>query len=239
MARVSFAMNEMVTASQTSNEHVQACQQLLRDIGEVTNLGPYTPWNYREQGATSPTTLLFPGLAGGPNWGGVAYTPNEKLAFVFAADIGSFGWMEDSEAGAEFPFVRRGPRPGNFAVNINGMTMPCQQTPWSHLTAIDVESGEMVWRTPLGVTDALPADKQLTGRPGRAAGITTASGLMFIASTDDNRLRALRTRTGEIVWEIELDQRGNANPMTYMGNDGRQYLAIAATDELLVYSLSD
>ena len=239
MARVSFNMNELATADQTSAEHVQACAQLLDDIGEIDNQGPYTPWSYKPQGAMSPTTLLFPGLAGGPNWGGVPIDPQNNLAFVFAADIGSFGWMEDAEPGSDYPYVRRGPRPGNFAVNIDGMAMPCQQPPWSHLSAIDVTTGELAWRVALGVTESLPADRQTTGRPGRAAGIITATGLMFIASTDDNRFRALRTENGEIVWEVELDGRGNANPMTYMGSDGKQYLAIAATDELVVFALQD
>lgn len=243
MARVSFSLEELATADQTSSEHVQACQQLLSDVGDVVNRGPYTPWSYRpqnnSQGASSPTTLLFPGLAGGPNWGGVAYDPNNNLAFVFAADMGSFGWMEDAEPGADFPYVRRGPRPGSFAVNIDGMVMPCQQPPWSHLTAIDVNTGELAWRLPLGITESLPADRQATGRLGRASGIITASGLMFIASTDDNRFRALQTRTGEIIWEVELDRRGNANPMTYLGSDGRQYIGISATDELIVYALAD
>jgi quinoprotein glucose dehydrogenase len=239
MARVSFAMAELATANQTSSEHAQACAQLLDDVGQISNLGPYTPWSYKPPGSSNPTTLLFPGLAGGPNWGGVAFDPNNNLAFVFAADIGSFGWMEDAEPGAEFPYVRNAPRPGNFAVNIDGTTMPCQQPPWSHLTAVDVTTGEMAWRVPLGVTESLPSGRQNTGRPGRAAGIITASGLMFIASTDDNRFRALQTQTGEIVWETELDQRGNANPMTFLGSDNKQYIAIAATNELIVFSLQD
>lgn len=239
MARVSFSLSELATARDTSTEHAQACAQLLEELGEISNQGPYTPWSYRRQGATSPTTLLFPGLAGGPNWGGVAFDPNSNLAIVFAADIGSFGWMEDSEADARFPYTRSGPRPGNFAVNIGGTTMPCQQPPWSHLTAVDVTTGEQVWRVPLGITESLPADRQRTGRPGRANGILTASGLMFIAATDDNRLRAIQTTSGETLWETELDQRGNANPMTYLGSDGKQYLAIAATDELIVFSLPD
>ena len=238
MARVSFSPDELATAADTSTAHVAACQELLSNVGEYENLGPYTPWSLRE-GNSGPTTLLFPGLAGGPNWGGVAYDPNNQLGFVFAADIGTFGWMEAAPDGADLPYVRSGPRPAGFAVNIDGISMPCQQPPWSHLTAVDMTSGEIAWRIPLGITETLQEGKQNTGRPGRASAIVTATDLMFIAATDDNRFRALRASTGESLWEVELDRRGNANPMTYQGSDQKQYVAIAATDELLVYSIPE
>jgi len=232
-------MEELATAANTSAEHVAACQQLLTDTGEFINQGPYTPWSYREAGTDSPTTLLFPGLAGGPNWGGVAFDPNSQYLFVFAADIGTFGWLESTDDETEFPYVRRSPRPGSFAVNIGGMSLPCQEPPWSHLTAVDSQTGEIAWRMPLGVTETLPAENQNTGRPGRASALITETDLLFIASTDDNRIRALRASTGEQLWESLLPNRGNANPMTYAGANGKQFLAIAATDELLVYALPD
>jgi quinoprotein glucose dehydrogenase len=87
------------------------------------------------------------------------------------------------------------------------------------------------------VTESLPADRRNTGRPGRAAAIGTAGGLLFIASTDDDRFRALDAATGEQLWVDELEARGNANPMTYGGADGRQYVAIVATDQVIVYRL--
>jgi glucose dehydrogenase len=239
MARVSFSMEEIATAATTSAAHAAACQQLLAESGEVINRGAYTPWNYRDGSTDSPTTLLFPGLGGGPNWGGVAYDPNSQYLFVFAADIGTFGWLEDTDAETEFPYVRRSPRPGSFAVSIDGMTLPCQAPPWSHLTAVDSRTGEIAWRVPLGVSEVLPAANQNTGRPGRASGLITDTDLLFIAATDDNRIRALRASNGEQLWESVLPNQGNANPMTYLGADRNQYLAITATDELLVYALPD
>ncbi len=238
MARVSFSAEELATADTTSAAHVAACENLLTSVGEYENLGPYTPWSLRAEDS-DPTTLLFPGLAGGPNWGGVAYDPNSQLGFVFAADIGTFGWMEAAAPDADLPYVRSGPRPAGFAVNIDGVSMPCQQPPWSHLTAIDMTTGEIAWRRPLGITEALSEENQNTGRPGRASAIVTATDLMFIAATDDNRFRALRTSTGENLWEVELDRRGNANPMTYLGSDQKQYVGISATDELVVFVLTD
>jgi glucose dehydrogenase len=237
MARVRFGLDELVTADLTSPDHAQACADLIATTGEIYNDGPYTPWTLKDSSGAGAATLLFPGLAGGPNWGGVAFDPNSKLAFVFASDLGTLGWLE--ETGEEFPYSLSTPRPSAFAVTIDGQVLPCQKPPWSHLTAVDTTSGEIAWRIPVGVSESLPAEKQNTGRPGRASALVTASDLLFIAATDDNRLRALRASTGEILWEDSLGQRGNANPMTFLDNSGNQRIAISATDELIVYGLRD
>ena len=239
MARVSYSATDIVTAADTSPEHAAACADLVENIGEIYNAGAFTPWSYRPGGTPGPTTLLFPGLVGGPNWGGAAFDPNSKLIFVYATNAGTFGWMEEAEDGADLPYVRRGPRPGNFEVNLNGQRMPCQKPPWGQLTAVDSTTGDIVWREPIGITESLPAGKQNTGRPGRAAALVTGSNLLFIASTDDNRLRALESSSGRQLWVTELENRGNANPMTYMGSDGNQYLVIAASNSLVTFKLSD
>ena len=102
MARVSFSLDDMVRAEHTSAEHANACTGLLSRSGEVVNAGPYTPWTLRDGEGAGATTLLFPGLAGGPNWGGVAFDPNSRLAFVFATDLGTLGWLEAT--GEDFPY---------------------------------------------------------------------------------------------------------------------------------------
>jgi hypothetical protein len=57
---------------------------------------------------------------------------------------------------------------------------------------------------PLGITEQLPPGKENTGRPVLAGPIVTASGLLFIASTDDNRFRALDAKTGKELWVTRL-----------------------------------
>ncbi|MDA0281496.1 MAG: PQQ-binding-like beta-propeller repeat protein [Proteobacteria bacterium] len=237
LARVSFDASDLVTAADTSPEHAAACSQLLADSGNVTNQGPFTPWAYRPDGAGDNTTLLFPGLTGGPNWGGVAFDPASKYAFVFAGDIGSFGWVEESEDGAEYPMQRRGPRSGNFQITIDGMSLPCQKPPWGTLSAVDTTTGNIAWQQTIGLSEVLPEENQNTGRAGRASVLATAGNLLFIAATDDNRLRALDTMTGRQLWETALAKRGNANPMTYRGADGNQYVVISATDTLRAFRL--
>jgi quinoprotein glucose dehydrogenase len=85
------------------------------------------------------------------------------------------------------------------------------------------------------------------GMPGLGGPIVTASGLVFIAATMDDRLRAYDTNTGKRLWETRLPAGGQATPMTYSAG-GRQYLVIAAGgykgdstrgDFLVAYTLPD
>ena len=100
-----------------------------------------------------------------------------------------------------------------------------------------VPTGDVAWQTRLGITEQLPAGKQNTGRPLLAGPIVTASGVVFIASTDDNRFRALDARSGKELWATKLERRGNADPITYQGKDGKQYVVVVATDMVVAYAL--
>jgi quinoprotein glucose dehydrogenase len=237
MARVSYSAEDLVTAEDTSPEHAEACAALVASVGEIYNAGPFTPWVFRAPEGPHRTTLLFPGNVGGPNWGGAAFDPNSGTILVFSQDIGWLGWMEEVGPDAPLPYDRRGPRPTSFDVPIEGSRWPCQKPPWGQLTAVDASTGEVAWQRPIGITEQLPEGRRETGRPGRAAAIVTGSGLVFIGSTDDDRFRALDVATGEELWVTTLEGRANANPLTYRGSDGRQYVAIVATDRLIAFSL--
>ena len=237
MGRVRYTAADLVTAEVTSAEHAAACSALVDSLGEIVSEGPFTPWAYRAAGGPPRTTLNFPGGVGGPNWGGVAFDPATRYAFVFTMDVGALGWMVDEDdPDAPSPYRKETPRPASFEVNLDGVRMPCQTPPWGQLIAVDTATGDIVWQERVGVTEILPEDRQRTGRPGRAAAIVTGSGLLFIGATDDNRFRALEAGTGQELWVDELPGRGNAIPMTYRAG-GRQYVAIAATDQIVTYAL--
>ena len=242
LARVRYTPEDLVSAADTTAEHAKACADLVAQLGGVYNAGPFTPWRYRVDGAPPPVTLTFPGMLGGANWGGTAFDSRSGYIFVASQDVGLLGWIEKSRAGSPSPYEkvapeRPGPGRGNFDVRIGGAAWPCQRPPWGRLTAINASTGDFAWQVPLGVTDQLPAGKQNTGRPAVAGPIATAGGVVFVASTDDNRFRALDVKTGKELWARKLERRGNADPMTYQGRNGKQYVAIVATDVLVVYSL--
>lgn len=241
IARVTYADGDLVTAADTSPEHAQACRDMVAKLGGVSNAGPFTPWRFRAAGAPPPVTLVFPGGLGGANWGGTAADPRAGLVFVATQDVGALGWMEQGKEGP-FPYVKVTPdRAGlgrsTFDVPMGGSAWPCQKPPWGRLTAINAATGEFVWQIPLGITEALPAAKQRTGRPVLAGPIVTASGLVFIASTDDNRFRAIEAASGKELWVATLDKRGNADPLTYAGRSGKQYVGITAGETLVTFAL--
>ena len=65
----------------------------------------------------------------------------------------------------------------------------------------------------------------------------TAGGLLFIGATTDRRFRAFDSKTGKEMWAVKLDQTVNANPLTYQGKNGKQYVAAIATDSVVAFSL--
>lgn len=237
LARVSYAAADLVTSSDTTPEHAQACADLVAQVGGVINKGPFTPFNYRPEGSPLTSTLLFPGGVGGPNWGGTAYDPATGFIIVSTQDVGALGSIEKTRTGSPAPYEKTTPGRSTFDVRIGDQNWPCQKPPWGRLTAVNTATGDIAWQVPLGVTDALPPGKQNTGRPLLAGAIATSSGLLFIAATDDNRFRALETSTGKERWVTNLGKRGNANPITYAGRSGKQYVAIVASDTVDVFAL--
>ena len=239
IARVEYKPADLVTASDTTAEHAAACKQLVEKDG-LYNAGPFTPWAYRAEGGPAKTALNFPGGLGGANWGGIAHAPRLGYVFVVTQDVGALGWMEN-RSGSLATYDKAAPeRPagrGIFDVRMDGVSWPCQKPPWGRLIAINTSTGDIAWQVPLGITEQLPAGKQNTGRPGVAGPVVTASGVVFVASSDDNRFRAFDAKTGKELWVTKLDRRGNASPMTFQGRNGKQYVAVVATDMLAVYSL--
>jgi quinoprotein glucose dehydrogenase len=242
IARNSYDAADLVTAADTTPEHAKACAELVEKIGGVVNAGPFTPWRYQAPGTPPRSTLVFPGGLGGANWGGVASDPRTGHVFVVTQDDGALGWIENAPEGSRAPYVkntpeRSGPGRGVFEVPMPGGNWPCQKPPWGRLTAIDAATGDVAWQTPLGITEQLPEGRQHTGRPALAGPIVTAGGVLFVASTDDNRFRAIDVKSGRELWVTTLDRRGNADPMTYRGRNGKQYVAVVAIDTLAVYAL--
>ena len=237
LARVIYKPEDLVSAADTTPEHAKACQELIDKIGGVQNFGPFTPWGYRAASSQPATTLVFPGGLGGANWGGTAFDPGSRYIFVATQDVGALGSIEKAREGSPFGYEKTNPGRNTFDVRIGDENWPCQKPPWGRLTAINASTGDIAWQTPLGITEQLPAGKQNTGRPVLAGPIVTAGGVLFIASSDDRRFRALDLKTGKQLWVTTLARRGNADPITYQGRNGKQYVAVVATDTLVAYAL--
>jgi quinoprotein glucose dehydrogenase len=232
IARVTFdAATDIVTPSDTTAAHAAACRKLWDDVNYY-NAGPYTPFNLKAEG--TPPSLVFPSLTGGVNWGGVAVDPTSNVIYVNSKDEASVGWTvpnprySAATAESQVPYTRGG-GPA-FAVQGEGTDSqwPCHRPPWASLLAVDGDTGEIVWSVPLGTNGTLPAGKRNVGSPGYGGPIVTAGGLVFIGATSDQRFRAFDSRTGQELWAHEVPYNITALPMTYAGNDGRQYVAVTA-----------
>ena len=160
-------------------------------------------------------------------------------------------------AGSDHPYDR-GSVPANpnatalgpfftFSAPLNGKTPPnasCVRPPWSKLYAVNANTGEILWESTLGLNENLPAGKQLAGSGGSAGPTATAGGLVFVGATSDGRFRAFDAKTGKEVWVTKTppgangnSPAANANPMSYQGRSGKQYVAIVAGTTLVAYAL--
>jgi quinoprotein glucose dehydrogenase len=60
---------------------------------------------------------------------------------------------------------------------------------------------------------------------------------VFVGATDDRRFRAFDSKTGKELWVTKLEAVGNANPISYQASNGKQYVAIVATNQVVVFAL--
>lgn len=105
---------------------------------------------------------------------------------------------------------------------------PAIKPPWGTLNALDLETGRLLWKVPLGEYPALAAEGiRNTGSLNMGGAVATAGNLVFIGATVDEKFRAFDKSTGRILWEYQLPAGGYATPSVYTIN-GKQYVVIAA-----------
>jgi len=218
-------------------EHAKYCRDLWDDNRMFTR-GMFTP------PTVDRTMVTFPSTLGGGNWSGLSYDPVRGLLFTNIMNLGQVARMERRADGAGGPvpvgmeYKRTSPWGNAYARFWNPETkMPCSSPPFGELVAVDVNSGSVAWRVPLGVFDELKArgyDK--TGTPNIGGTIVTSSGVVFVGATIDKRFRAFNAQTGALLWETTLDASAHATPMTFIGRDHRQYVVVAASGDGLLGS---
>lgn len=215
LGKNTFSLEEMYNRSP---EHARFCKELF-EKNQMKIGPPYTPLPLEGN------ALLFPSTLGGGNWGGVSVDPSLNLLFVNVMQIGQWGHME--KRGSEYartspygPYARFWDRESHI---------PCQHPPFGELIAVDLASGDIAWRSVLGRIEALEAiGVRDTGTLSLGGSIVTSGGLVFIGATNDSRFRAFDSKTGKLLWEEKLEASGHSIPITYMGRDGRQYVALMA-----------
>ncbi len=201
---------------------------------------------------TPPSTqgwIMFPGTAGGMNWGGGAYDPARHLLVTSISQVGM--WLRlfrNDQLKAETAFDASAGAPQGRPAVIQGTAyaieqkillgpsfMPCTPPPWSTLVAVDLAEGVINWSVPLGTIEHLaPLPIPLKwGSPSAGGPILTAAGLAFIGATADHRIRAFDVEQGAELWSAPTPTASHATPMTYEA-DGRQFVVIAAGGHMFI-----
>jgi quinoprotein glucose dehydrogenase len=212
LARISIRRDELTTRTP------EAARYCRETFDKMQAGGVFTPFGTK-------TTLIFPGLMGGGNWGGVSFDPSLSYVFVNTSNMGSIGHMTPSPPGSAMAYRNE----SGYARFLDPDRYPCQQPPWGEFSAVNTATGDVAWRVPLGNYDELESQGlRNTGTPNVGGSVATAGGVVFIAATNDARLRAFDSRNGKELWAGALDATGNATPVTYLGSDKQQYVVIAA-----------
>ncbi|WP_313613795.1 membrane-bound PQQ-dependent dehydrogenase, glucose/quinate/shikimate family [Agrobacterium sp.] len=193
-------------------------------------------------------SLNLPGSLGGLNWGGVSYDPTNNYAFFndmrLGLEVQLVPYDGDAKAsnGDESAQVTASsvqPLVGTpYAITAKNRFMsplgiPCQKPPFGTLTAVDMKTQKIAWQIPMGtVQDTGPLGIKMhapipIGMPTIGGSMATKGGLVFFAATQDFYLRAIDSVTGAEVWKARLPVGSQGTPISYVAQDGKQYVVIS------------
>lgn len=199
----------------------------------------------RYEGQYTPPSLegsiVYPGNVGVMNWGGVAVDPERQALFTgakYLAFVSTLIPREEVEEGQGSASEQglQANEGAPYAVELGPLLsvlgLPCQAPSWGDVAGIDLQSNEVVWKHRNGTTrDSMPFGLPIglnVGVPALGGPLTTAGGVSFLSGTLDQYLRGYDITTGEELYKARLPAGGQATPMTYTGQDGRQYVVVTA-----------
>jgi membrane-bound PQQ-dependent dehydrogenase (glucose/quinate/shikimate family) len=163
-------------------------------------------------------TMLYPGPAGGMNWGSVAVDEQRQLMVVnnthLPFTIHMIPREEDlatSEGGFASGYGIGGPQRGTpFAARVapfsSPIGLPCLKPPYSEIAVVDLTTQQIVWRRGMGFWSL--------GFPSTAGSFVTAGGLVFNGGVMGGQLQAFDVLTGDILWQSSIPSASDATPMS-------------------------
>ncbi|MDA9467966.1 pyrroloquinoline quinone-dependent dehydrogenase [Bradyrhizobium sp. CCBAU 53415] len=228
-------------------------------LGECSRLwdsldykGMYTPPTRQGEG-----TFAYPDSAGGVQWGGVAYDPQSKTAIVNFSHVVQYIKLYPRKeyeqhtggSGNEQGFYPQEGAPYGMSLDnaLNWLGMPCWKPPFGEIAAIDMRTGDIKWRRPVGASQKwgfyMP---ESMGSVTIGGPVVTAGGVIFIGASMDAKVRAYSLTDGKELWSDIVQAPAVANPAVYEYK-GREYVAFIAGgntilkdqvgDQVVVYAL--
>jgi len=187
---------------------------------------------------TPPTvegTLVFPGNAGGFNWGSVAVDEERQLLVAAPMILGSRLSLiprEKVPQGAQRYLQLGTPYAASIVPFMSVLAVPCNEPPYGRLAVIDLQTRQIVWNRRLGTTNesgplgmkigiALPMGVPLSAGP-----IVTKGGVIFFGGGMDRYFRAFDLTTGKELWRDKLPGASHATPMTYLSPKSKRQIVV-------------
>jgi len=207
----------------------KACAEALSKLSGLSMFSPPS-----EQG-----TLAIPGNVGGVNWSGFAWDQAHRRLIVSVTNLPARVRMipadkltsgtDKGDLRAETTLQRGTPWGMSRAPLMGPMGLPCIKPAYGELVALDLDKGQIAWRTPIGTMDEMApgVGKLLKSSVVLGGPIVTAGGVIFQGGTLDRTFRAFSAETGQELWSAELPASAHATPMTYEAG-GKQYVVVAA-----------
>ena len=202
-------------------------------------------------------TLIIGYPFGGTNWPGGSYDPETRILYVFSeGSVGILGLVPPDAGTSDMAYVV-GTDSGAEDSPPTVQGLPIIKPPYGQISAINLDSGEILWQVAHGETPDKIRNSPLlegldlprTGRPGIIGVLTTktlviageAGVFTDAAGHKGALLRAYDKATGRDAGAVPMPSGQTGSPMTYMFH-GEQYIVVAVggqgiSGELLAFRL--
>src|SRR5215212_8795418 len=212
--------------SKISPEAEKYCTEIY---DQAVQMGPYTPYGMVP-------SISFPGSTGGGSNDGNAFDSARGMVFATARHVGTIGQLSAMLSSDVLPSFGKTKMPFEYYLDRDGY--PCNAPPWAELFGINANTGDIVWRVPLGEYKELTAKGiPKTGTATNSgAPLATGGGVVFIGGTSDGQFRAFDAMTGKELWSDSPGFDVSGYAISYRGANGKQYVVISGP-RLVAYAL--
>jgi quinoprotein glucose dehydrogenase len=233
---------EKTSRTQPFTQFPPPLAQMTIDRDHLSNLSPHSNadckavWDkngLKEGGPFLPPakngawTVMNTGAIGGINWGGASIDLDRGYAITNVVNMPTMIQV------TEGPKAVKGNDSYSFSSGYKRFSdsdgRTCAGGRHGELVAVNLATGGIVWRVPLGALDVEYGEKaKEIGATNIGPSLVTRGGVVFIGAATDDRFHAYDTASGKLLWQTKMATSSNAGPMTYISKDGRQYVVIAA-----------